>query len=240
MVPPVSKAKKNRNLVESFNRAMDGVIYCLRTQRNLRIHFCAAVAVLFLSLWLHLTKEEMLLIFIAIALVLVTEMINTAIEVTVDLITEEYHPLAAIAKNAAAGGVLVAAVVAFVIGYIIFFPKLNPLIPKVIESVRESPAHLTVVALGMVLLLVMFLKSRVGKGRPFSGGMPSGHSALGFALFTAILLISGDGLVGTLALLLSLLVAQSRLESGIHNKLEILIGGIVGLLLTLLVFQLYN
>jgi len=239
---PVLMNKKtgNRNLIESFNRAFNGIIYCFRTQRNLRIHLYMAVIVLFLSLWLHITKEEMLLLFFAIALVLITEMINTGLEVTIDLITDKYHPLAAVAKDVAAGGVLVAAITALITGYIVFFPRLNPLIPKVIEIVRDSPAHLTIIALGLVLLTVIIFKARLGKGHPFSGGMPSGHTALGFALSTAIILISGDGLVGTLGLILSLLLAQSRLESGIHSGFEILVGGILGVLLTFLIFQLYT
>src|SRR5690554_6971275 len=86
---------RNRDLLESFNRAANGIIFCLRTQRNFRIHILAAVLVLFFSLWFHITKEEFLLVLTAIFLVLVTEIINTAVEVIIDLITNEYHPLAA-------------------------------------------------------------------------------------------------------------------------------------------------
>src|SRR5690554_6883440 len=83
---------RNRDLLESVNRAANGIIFCLRTQRNFRIHILAAVLVLFFSLWFHITKEEFLLVLTAIFLVLVTEIINTAVEVTIDLITQEYHP----------------------------------------------------------------------------------------------------------------------------------------------------
>lgn len=230
----------NRNLLESFNRAVDGIVYCFQTQRNLRIHLFMAVIVLFFSLWLHITKEEFLLVFFVTALVLVAEMINTGIEVTIDLITGEYHPLAALAKDVAAGAVLVAAITAVVTGYIIFFPKIDPIIPQVIEIVRNSPAHLSIIALGLVVITVIIFKTRTGRGRPFSGGMPSGHTALSFALSTAIILITGNGLVATLSVLLSLLVAQSRMESGIHSGFEVIVGGILGILLTFLVFQLYT
>ena len=77
-------AIKNRNLLESFNRAASGIIYCLRTQRNFRIHVFAAGAVLLLSLWFRLSKWEFLLVLAAIFLVLITEAINTAVEVTID------------------------------------------------------------------------------------------------------------------------------------------------------------
>jgi len=230
---------RNRDLLESFNRAANGIIFCLRTQRNFRIHILAAVLVLFFSLWFHITKEEFLLVLTAIFLVLVTEIINTAVEVTIDLITQEYHPLAAVAKNVAAGGVMLAAIIAVITGYIVFFPRVNPLIPKTVETIRNSPIYLTLIALGLVILVVIIFKTGIGKGLPFSGGMPSGHTALGFASSTAIILLSGDGLLAGLALFSSLLLAESRVEAKIHSPFEVIIGGLLGILLTLLVFQLH-
>ena len=169
-------AIKNRNLLESFNRAASGIIYCLRTQRNFRIHVFAAGAVLLLSLWFRLSKWEFLLVLAAIFLVLITEVINTAIEATIDLITDRYHPLAATAKNLAAGAVILAAVFAVLTGYIVFFPKLDPLIPKVVYAVADSPVYLSLVG-GYWSLAVLFLKTRPAGG--FRSGMPSGHTALG-------------------------------------------------------------
>ena len=229
----------NKNLVTSFNRAIDGILYCLRTQRNFRLHLFMAFLALFISFWLHLTKEELLLVFFAISFVLGAEIINTSIEVTIDMITKKYHPLAAIAKDVAAGGVLVAAANALVTGYMVFSPKINPSIPLVIEKVRNSPAHLTAIALGLVVFLVIIFKTKIGKGRPFSGGMPSGHTALSFSLATSVVFITGSSLVAVLVFILSLLVAQSRVESGIHNLIEVTVGATIGILLTVLVFQLY-
>ena len=232
--------RKNRNLLESFNRAIDGLVFCFRTQRNIRLHCLAAVLVLGLSLGLHLTKTELLFVLLAIFFVLVTEIINTAIEAAIDLFTHRYHPLAAVAKDVAAGAVLLAAVNALATGYFVLFPKLNPLLPKVMESVVQSPAHLTLIALGLVVFFVVFFKVLTGTGRPLSGGMPSGHAAVAFALATAISLISKDGLVASLALLLSLMVVQSRVEGGIHNVTEVIIGSFLGVLVTFLIFQLYQ
>lgn len=229
---------KNRNLLESFNRAASGIIYCLRTQRNFRIHVFAAAAVLILSLWFRLSKEEFLLVLAAIFLVLITEVINTAVEATIDLITDRYHPLAATAKNVAAGAVILAAVNAVITGYIVFFPKVDPLLPKVVFAVRDSPAYLSLIALALVLLTVLIFKTGTGKGLPFSGGMPSGHTALGFASATVIALLSGDGVITGLALFMALLLAESRVETKIHTPFETLIGGLLGIFLTLLIFQL--
>ena len=237
----MDKRTSNRNLVDSFERAITGVVYCLRTQRNFRLHFFAAVLSLFSSVWFHLTKAELLLVFMAITFVWVTEIINTAIEVTIDLVTKrKYHPLAAIAKDVSAGGVLVAAANAVVVGYMVFFPKITPSIPLVIEKIRNSSAHLTAITLGFLVFLVITLKIITGRGRPFSGGMPSGHSALGFSLATAVIFITSNGLVAILVLLLSLLVAQSRVESGIHSITEVVVGAALGILFTILIFQLYK
>ncbi len=230
----------NKNLLESFNCAIDGLVYCYRTQKNMRIHFFITILVLFASLWLHISKFELLLVFFSIILVLFAEAINTAIEVTIDLITQEYHPLAAIAKDVAAGAVLLAALNSLVTGYIVFFPKLTPVLPKVIENIRTSPAHITIIALFIVILSVILFKIYTKTGRPFSGGMPSGHAAVAFALSTAIILISRDGVVASFVLILSLMVAQSRVEGKIHSLLEVIIGSLLGILLTLLIFQLYQ
>lgn len=231
---------KNKSLLESINRAIDGLVFCFQTQRNIRLHVLAVLVVLGLSLGLHLSKAELLFVFIAIIFVLVTETINTAIEATIDLITPHFHPLARIAKDVAAGAVLLAAINALVTAYLVFFPKLNPVLPKVIESITHSPAHLTLIAITVVVIFVVVFKEATGTGRPLSGGMPSGHAAVAFALSTAIILISKDGLVAGLAVLLSLMVVQSRVEGGIHSVMEVIIGSFLGVLVTILIFQLYQ
>ncbi|MDN5330983.1 MAG: diacylglycerol kinase [Tepidanaerobacteraceae bacterium] len=116
--------KKSRTLFESFIYAISGVIYSLKTQRNMRIHFLAALLVMILSKYLELEEMEMVAVVFATALVIIAEMINTALETAVDMITEKFHPLARIAKNVAAGAVLVAVLNALIIGYLIFFDKL--------------------------------------------------------------------------------------------------------------------
>jgi diacylglycerol kinase (ATP) len=110
---------KNRTLWDSFRNAWAGIRYSLKTQRNIRIHLSAAIIVLVLSWLLEISKEDFLFIIIAIALVFTAEMVNTAVEKTVDLFMSTYHPLAKIAKNVAAGAVLVAAINAVIIGLVV-------------------------------------------------------------------------------------------------------------------------
>jgi len=107
---------KNRTLWDSFQNAWAGVSYALKTQRNIRIHISAAVIVLVLGWLLEIGKLDFLFLVFAISLVFTTEMMNTAVEKTVDLFMSTYHPLAKIAKNVAAGAVLVAAINAVITG----------------------------------------------------------------------------------------------------------------------------
>jgi diacylglycerol kinase (ATP) len=229
---------KSRSLLDSFNYAFDGVVYTLKTQRNMRLHFIATGLVLLASLIFKLTKLEILMLFITIAFVIVMEMVNTAIEVAVDLVTLEHHPLAAIAKNVAAGAVLVASTVAVFVGYLIFFPKLDPLIPMVIISLKKGPAYLTLIALVFTVVFTVAGKAVTKTGRPVQGGMPSGHTALASAAATVIFFLTRSGLVTGLALFLLVLVAESRVENKIHSPREVLFGGLLGFFITTLIFQL--
>lgn len=229
---------RSRSLLDSFNNAFEGVIYAFKTQRNIRLHFIATGVVLVLSLLLQLTKLEILILFITIAFVIITEMFNTAIEVTVDLITQEYHPLAAIIKNVAAGAVLVAAMLAVIVGYLIFAPKFDSQIPKVIESLQKAPAYLSLVAVILTIVSVIIGKSIIKKGSLMQGGMPSGHTALGASAATVISFNSPSSLVVILALFLALLLAESRVENKVHSWDEVVAGGALGFFITLLVFQL--
>lgn len=230
---------RGRPLIESFNCAFNGIVYALKTERNMRLHFVSTCGVLILSLYLKLEKLEILILLVTIAFVIVSEMINTAIEATVDLITTEIHPIAAIAKNVAAGAVLVSAILALIVGYLIFFPKFNSLVPLVIESLAKTPAYLTLIAFLFTVVLVIVGKAVTKKGRPVQGGMPSGHTALGAAAATTILFLTHNSLIAILAFFMAFIIAESRMEAKIHSIFEVLAGGLLGFLITLLIFQLY-
>lgn len=113
-----------RSFFRSFQYAWQGVWYCLKTQPNMRIHLAAALIVCVAGWQLDIPKVEMAVLLLTIGLVIVTEIMNTAIEKLVDLASPEYHPLAKVAKDAAAGAVLAAAIVALAIGYYVFIPRL--------------------------------------------------------------------------------------------------------------------
>ena len=119
--PPLGGDKR---FILCFGFAWEGVVYTLRTQRNARIHLGIAIAVVLLSLWLGLSWTEWAIIALTIGLVFSAEMFNTVAEAAIDLVTAEYHPLAKIAKDVAAGAVLVIAVIAVVVGLLVLGPHL--------------------------------------------------------------------------------------------------------------------
>jgi len=147
----VRPLKGQQGVAGSFNHAYRGLIYAVRTQRNMRFHVVASAVVLVLSLLVGVSKLEMAILVLVIMAVFVTEMFNTALEFTVDLVTSEYHPLAKLAKDVSAGAVLVASVGAVAVGYLILADDLGPFSLETLQSIRRWPGHLTLVALGLLI-----------------------------------------------------------------------------------------
>ena len=235
--------RRARTLLESFNFAVEGIIHVLRTHRNMRIHFLAAVVVLVAGLATGVTKLELIALLLAIAFVFITEMINSALEQAIDVATTSFDPLAKLAKDIAAGAVLIATVNALAIGYLVFSGQIADRSARLLDRLRDAPAQLTLIALVMTVIFVIAAKAYTGRGRPLRGGLPSGHAAVAFAGWMAATLVIGDThrfLISTLTFIMALLVAQTRVESGIHSALEVTYGGVLGALVTLAVFQLFS
>ena len=229
------------SVIESFNYAIEGVIHVLRTQRNLRLHFAAAVAVIVAAVAVGVSKIELIVLLLSIAFVLVAEMINTAIEGAIDAATTSFDPMAKLAKDIAAGAVLIASVNAVAVGYLVFAGKTADKTARVLDKLRNAPAEITVVALVLTVIIVVATKAWTGRGTPLRGGLPSGHAAVAFAGWMAATYIVGDShrfVVSALTFIMALLVAQTRVESGVHSVLEVAYGGALGALVTLSVFQL--
>ncbi|KJD42059.1 diacylglycerol kinase [Paenibacillus polymyxa] len=116
----------------TFRYAAEGVVYALRTQVNMRIHAVVALLVIVAGLTLRISRLDWLFVCMAIAIVMVAELINTAVEAAVDLISPDIHPLAKAAKDTAAGAVLLAAVFAVIIGIFVFYRPLLTLISQLL------------------------------------------------------------------------------------------------------------
>jgi len=234
---------RSPSVLQSFNFAFEGIIHVLRTQRNMRIHFAIAVGVLIAALALGVRRLELVALLIAISFVLIAEMLNTALEAGIDVATTSFDPLAKLAKDIAAGAVLIATVNAVAVGYLVFVERIEDPSSNVLDRLRDAPAELTVIALVLTIVLVIAAKAYTGRGRPLRGGLPSGHAAVAFAGWMAVTYILGYSthwfLISSLTFVMALLVAQTRIEAGFHSFVEVLSGGVLGALVTLVLFQLF-
>jgi diacylglycerol kinase (ATP) len=242
-VEPLNAPRRSPSLLHSFNFAFEGIIHVLRTQRNMRIHFAIAVAVLIAGLAVGISKLELIALLLAITFVFIAEMINSALEHAIDVSTTSFDPLAKLAKDIAAGAVLIASVNAVAIGYLVFSGEIADPSSRLLDRIREGPAKVTLIALVLTVIIVIATKAYTGRGTPLRGGLPSGHAALAFAIWMAATYVVGDShrfLISSLAFIMALLVAQTRVESGIHSALEVTYGGVLGALVALVVFQVFS
>lgn len=231
--------KRPHSILWSFNYAIEGIVYSLRTQRNMRIHMALAVAVAGGSLLLGVTRLQLVAVIFAISLVFVTELLNTAIEAAVDVSIDHFDPLAKVAKDVSAAAVLVAAVNALMVAYLVLFEPFSRLLQDGLDAVRFAAPDLTVITLGLVVFVVLIMKATSREGTWLHGGWPSGHAALSFAAATIIGYVTGSASALALALFVAFLVVQSRVEAEIHSIAQSLVGALVGVLVTTAVFQLF-
>jgi diacylglycerol kinase (ATP) len=237
---PVRRAP---SILESFNFAFEGIIHVLRTQRNMRVHFAVAIIVLVAAVWVGVSKLELIALLLAIAFVFITEMINSALEQAIDVATTSFDPLAKLAKDIAAGAVLIATVNAVAIGYLVFSGEVAERSSHLLDRLRDAPANLTLIALVLTILIVIATKAYTGRGAPLRGGLPSGHAAIAFAGWMAATYVVGGEhrfLISSIAFVMAVLVAQTRIEAGVHSAVEVAYGGVLGALVTLAVFQLFS
>ena len=244
LLPGQGQGRRRISVIESFNYAVEGIIHVLRTHRNMRVHFLAAVIVLVLALVVGVDRIELIALLISISFVLIAEMINSAIEAAIDVATSSFDPLAKLAKDIAAGAVLIASINAVVVGYLVFSGQVADHGSNLIDRLRDAPAKLTIIALAIVVILVIATKALTGRGTPLRGGLPSGHAAVAFACWMAVTQLLDPSehrfLVSLIMLFVASLVAYSRIETGIHSALEVVYGSLLGAGVTLFVFQIFG
>ena len=235
----------NDNFIEACNNAVNGIVYTATTQRNFRIQLVLAVIIMILCLFYGLDTTQFLCLVFALFFVLFAELVNTAIETVVDLFVDVYHPKAKIAKDVAAGAVVLSAINALIVGYFIFFntENLSELSQSVFNNMVKSPVHLAFVAVILVIIAVVAVKAACAKRKQRGelvrdGFVPSGQSALAFAILTAIWINSKDILTFSLALILSLLIIGDRYHSNARTKAEIAFGVGMGILIVVMVYGL--
>ncbi len=249
---PESGRSGLRTMMRSFDYATQGVQEVFRTERHMRVHFVIALIIAAWSVAFRIPLLELLFVYSAIVLVIITEIVNTLVEGLVDLITEEWSARAKRIKDIAAGCVLVACVYAGAIFCIVF------LSPNRLEElgafwlglvdwlrgdgsaarehfersmvVREMPVlYLGATGLVMLALMVVIFKERLAKGKFTSGGWMSGHATL--AVYVATLLAFATHFhlwVSAGLAVLCILVIQSRVEGRIHTWGEVGRGALCG------------
>ncbi len=238
----MKKGKKNHDILNSFNSAIEGFFYVLRTERNFKIHVFIAVCVIIGSLFLHIPFTEFIIILIFISLVFLAEIINTSIEYLSNLFTKNNHKGIKKIKDIAASSVLVTSFFSFIAGYLIFVKYFPSGWRNIFENIANSPWYLTFTAFSIIIFLSILLKFSIERKFSLSGGMPSIHSAISFSIWTAISLLTFKEIpiISFLVLILAIWVAQSRVSKKIHKVDEVIVGGIIGVLLTILLFQIFR
>ena len=228
-----------QNRLESFNAAIEGIILATKTEKNMRIHFTVALLAIFLALFLRVSKIDVLFIFISAFFVLFAETLNTSIEYLADYLSKEYSPEIEAVKNLAAGAVLLSSFGSFVVGYIIFSKYLYYVIYYALNMLKTAGTDISIVIISIVFVGIIIIKAVFNKGTPLRGGFPSGHAAVAFSIWLTVSLLTLNPVVSLLTFILAFLIALSRISSGIHTKIEVLTGSVIGVLITALIFKLF-
>ena len=234
---------KNEGFLDAWKNAINGIIYATTTQGNIKRQLIIAVLVVIISLFFDLSKAEFLIFMFTIVLIIFAEMVNTAIETVVDLYTDLYHPKAKIAKDVAAGGVVITAINAVIVAYFLFFDKISNIGLEFIRNIASSPVHLAFasVIITIIGILALIAISTTNKHKVLNKRfIPSGHAALGFAANTIIWLTTDNVVIITLSLVLSILLAESRIESNKHKLSEVVFSSCVGIMLVLIIYGLIS
>lgn len=230
---------QRRQVAQPFRVAFNGIVHTFRTQRHMRIHLYVTIVVILAAFFFGLNIREILVLLFMITFVLVAEMFNSAIEATVDLVSPNYHPLAKFAKDIAAGAVLIATIMAIIVGSLIAvgddqWERIR--ISLTTETIGLPVIGKIVAGTAVTLFAVIIGKGLGGHGQLLQGGKVSGHAALGFFFAVSALFLSGNVLVGGIAILLAAIIAQSRYEAKFHSIFELTLGAAVGVIVGVIFF----
>ena len=206
----------------------------------MRYHLYAAILVLICSFVVGVNWSEFVVLVTLSIMVISIEMLNTAIEIITDILFKEYDQRAKIIKDTAAGAVLISAIGAVIIGYIILFEPVKNFFYNGLAVAKHTGTDIAVVSLLVVLILVVITKSFFGRGEPLRGGLPSGHAAVAFSMWVSVTLISESFMPSLLVLVMAVLIAQSRVYVGIHKPIEVILGALLGVTVTFLLFKVFS
>ena len=207
---------KNSNFLDACQNALDGIIYAITTQSNIKKQLIIAVIVMLVSLFFDLSKAEFLCLMFTVVLIIVAK----------------------IAKDVGAGAVVITAINAVIVAYFLFFEKISTIGLKLVEEIVNSPIHLAFVAVLLTVIIIVTLKAAATKNHKFikKDFVPSGQTAVAFAALTIVWITTRNVVIFTLSLVLALLVAINRYQARKRTKMEIVIGACVGVLVVMLLY----
>ena len=230
---------KNHNFADAWKNAFNGIIYATTTQGNIKKQLIIAVIVVIISLFFNLSKAEFLCFLFTIVLIIFAEMVNTAIETVVDLYVDVYHPKAKIAKDVAAGGVVITTINAIIVAYFLFFDKISDIGLNFIANVTSSPVHIAfsimIITIIAILAIIAYAKTNKHKGLN-AKFVPSGHTTIAFAANTIIWLLTDNVVILMLSLIMAILIAESRAAAKEHKLSEIIFSGCFGTAMVLVLY----
>lgn len=230
----------NHNFIEACNNAVNGIIYAATTQSNVKKQLIIGVIIMILSLFYNFTTAEFLCLTFAVFFVIFAEMVNTAIETLVDLLVDVYHPKAKIAKDVAAGGVVITAINAIIVAYFLFFDKISDMGIAFIQNVANSPIHLAfaTIVITMIATLAIIAYSKTNKHKVFNEKfVPSGHATIAFAANTIIWITTQNPVILILSLVMAILIAESRIQAKEHKLSEVIFSACMGILIVLIIYS---
>jgi diacylglycerol kinase (ATP) len=231
---------KKRAFVLRLNDAVEGLIGVFKEHRILRLHLLVDSLIFALGVFLGLGRLELLFLAIVLGLVLFSEMVNSCIEMVLDFIHPGYDKKIGVIKDMLAGMVLFTAILSFFVVYLLFSPYLEASLPRGFDRLKGAHWYITFFTLAIVGAIVIISKTFFQKGTPLRGGIPSGHAAMSFSIWTIITLLEANALLSVLIFVLAVIISSSRVKEGIHSLWEIILGGLVGFLVTLTIFQIFS
>jgi diacylglycerol kinase (ATP) len=229
-----------RKWIKSTNHAIEGILHAAKTQRHMRYHFYTAIVILIVSFSLGINWSELVILITLSIIVLSVEMLNSALETITDILFRDYDERAKRIKDMAAGAVLITAMGAAVIGFVILLEPVKNFFYSGLSIAKHAKSDVAIVSLIVVLIMVVLTKSFFGKGEPLRGGMPSGHAAVSFSMWVAVTMISESFIPSLLVLFMAVIIAQSRVSTGAHRPLEVIVGALLGMTVTFTLFKLFS
>lgn len=229
-----------RKWIQSTNHAIEGILHAAKTQRHMRYHFYAAILILIISFSIGISWSEVVILITLSIIVLSVEMLNSALETITDILFREYDEKAKRIKDMAAGAVLITAMGAAVIGFVILYEPVKDFFYNGLIIAKHAKSDVAIVSLILVLIMVVLTKSFFGKGQPLRGGMPSGHAAVAFSMWIAVTFISESFMPSLIVLFMAVVIAQSRVSTGAHKPLEVILGALLGIAVTFMLFKIFS